>query len=382
MKRSLSLFLAALLCLAFSACNVPEHYLEQNRYDAAVHAASNRLDRKKQNSRHILALETAFAKANQNDLQTIDSLKLIGDLRTWEAIHKLHLGMAKRQKKVEAVLPLAGEDGYRPVVSLLSVQEMVAESWQKVLDLHLVDIRENLSQAVAGEKLQAREAYDHVKRLKKKYDWQDPLAEVLLDSAVRLGRVFILVNLEKNGFGFYGQQVASGLADELISGKKTWQVIHRKSQPGVGYDFTFQAKVTDAYVSGEDKYVSCRSVEKQVQVGQKEVKDTSGKVTYEPIFEKVSATIYDVRLEKRATARADFKAWNANGVSVLNTWTTVSEVFSESHSHYSGDSRALDVCLPTYFLESFPSDFWMLEHCATKVGCEIEYYLRKLDVER
>ena len=66
-----------LYCIAMSSCASIEKLVDQGNYDAAIELATRKLAGKKnKKTKHIRALEEAYAKVNARDLDRITHLQL------------------------------------------------------------------------------------------------------------------------------------------------------------------------------------------------------------------------------------------------------------------------------------------------------------------
>ncbi|MBI1226199.1 MAG: hypothetical protein GC192_13270 [Bacteroidetes bacterium] len=357
-----ALLLSLLLLVGCASSNIR---LKKNEYDNNVRFASNHLDGKRQKTKHVKKLETAFAQANKTDLHLIDSLQLIGTPYAWEKIHAIHLRMLKRQERVEPLLPLVSDDGYRPDIRLLPVREMAEDSRREVIERYFDQIQNNMQLARDGKKLSARAAYADIKYLQKKYDWDDPSGEELAEEALPLGTVYVLLEME-NWAGFDGNTALQTFNFRPLSGGNFWQVVHRSKQSHTQYDFLAKTIMRSAWVYGESIDRNCSTVSEEILVRTETVTDTSGKVTYKPIYETATATICNITATKRAELTSDFRVYDFNTGKQLFSqpiWSTSS--FCESFKTYSGDSRVSQTsgCRSSEYV-SFPSDWQMMENCA------------------
>ncbi len=356
------LLLPLLLLVGCTSSNIR---LKKNEFDSNVRFATNRLDGKRQKTKHVKKLEAAFAQANETDQHLIDSLQAIDSPAAWEKIHAVHLRMLKRQERVAPLMPLVSDDGYRPYIRLLPLREMAEESRLEVVERYFTEIKDNMAAARLGKKLSARAAYDRIFYLKKKYDWNDPAGDELAKEALPLGTVYVLLEMENWG-GFDGNYALQHLNVFGLNVGGQWQVVHRNFQPDTDYDFLARASIRSTWVFPESIDRNCRTVSEEILVRTETVTDTSGKVTYKPIYETATATICDNVATKRAEMTTGFEVFEyGTGRLIFNQpiWSTSS--FTETFKTYSGDSRVSETsgCRGSDWV-SFPSDWQMMADCA------------------
>lgn len=373
--------LFALFLLLFSGCSSTSIRLKKNEFDNDVRFASNRLEGKRQKTKNVKKLEAAFAQANQFDLREIDSLRSLDTPLAWEQIHALNLRIQKRQQRVGPLMPLVGKDGYRPDIRLLPIEDMLTESRQEVIGRYLSEIQESMTAARMGKRLSARKAYSRIFYLKKQYNWDDPVGDELAEEAIPLGRVYILLEME-NWAGSDGNYVLQYFNNRPFQIGSFWQVVHYSKQRHTQYDFLVKTAMRSAWVYGESLDRNCTTVSEEILVRTETETDTSGKVTYKPIYETATASICDITATKRAELTTDFQVFDfdsGNQIFSQPIWSTSS--FSESFKTYSGDSRVSQTsgCRSSEWV-SFPSDWQMMEDCADDLRFRLNSLMTWADV--
>lgn len=359
----------------------PQEFQQKHDHDTVVKFASRRLDNKRHSTEWAKVLESSFAQANENDLRKIEALKAQNTALDWERIHAINEQIMKRQKRVEPLLPIVSEDGYRPDLRLLPVNEMLAESRREVIDHYLPEIESNLQIGRDGDKLAARKAHSRIVFLRNKYDWKEQAAKTLQDEAFELGKVYVLLDVQARWF-FHGNRVIDHLYFWGVSGNR-WQVIHISKQPGIHYDFIAALDIIDATISPDNMNTTCNTVTEKVQVGQEAVKDTNGVVvSYKPVYQEVSATIQQVNASKNANLTAEFSIYDASGRQLRTDWIWASDSFSESFCYYTGDSRvsATNGCRTSNTVW-FPTDWQMMDNCASDLRYRLNCLIGEADVE-
>lgn len=379
-NRTLVFLLALLFLTGCYSQGIP---LKKNEFDSDVRYASNRLDGKRQKTKNVKKLEAAFAKANQFDLYQIDSLRLLATPEAWEKIHALNQRIQKRQQRVGPLLPIMGNDGYRPDIRFLPTEEMLAESRQEVIGRYSSEIETNMTAARLGKKLSARAAYARIVYLQKSYDWDAPIAQDQAEEALTLGRVYILLEME-NQAGYDGNTALEYLDARPLSIGNFWQVVHRSKQPHTPYDFLVKTAMRSAWVHGENIDRSCCTVNEEILIRTETVTDTSGKVSYKPIYETATATICNITATKRAELNSDFQVFDFNtGRELFSRPIWSSSSFSETFKTYSGDSRVSQTsgCRMSDTV-IFPSNWQIMKDCADDLRFQISSLMMWADAKQ
>ncbi len=364
-------------------CLSPEKFQQKNDPDTVVKFASRRLDGKRLKTDWAKVLETSFAQANEADMRRIGELKALGTVADWEQIHAIAEQLEHRHQRVTPLLPIVSEDGYRPDIRLLPIGDLLTESRREVIERSVPDIEEKLRLAQNGQRLQARMAHERIAALRKKYGWNDAVADSLQSEARNFGSTYVLLEVEQNRSIPYGDRVEERLDFKGIRSGNSWQVVHRSEQPGTRYDFSVKVELAATAVSRELLNTTWTTVAQEVQVGQEAVKDSNGVVIcYKPIFQTVCATIQHVQAAKDASLTAHVEVFDlATGKSIHRKTLWETDSFAQSLCSYTGDSRvsATSGCgFSTHVF--FPSDWQMMDNCADDLRFSLFRLLKKVDL--
>lgn len=355
-------FLAALLW--FSSCASPnaQPLLKKSPYDPTINNTVGKLDGKKKKPKHVKRLETAFQSAQRADLLAADSLLSLATPDRWLYINALHRRIQSRQRKIAPLLPLRADDGYQPDLLLVADIADRENASRRAAATYLYD-RANalLAQTHAtGRKQPAREAYHTLLNLKTNYFryWENTNA--LIDSAFLAGQAHILLQADMRSGTRSSQNFWMSRPRQFDT---EWLLFYQNPHARPHFDFVVKNSLTNLYVGLENRWETNRTESKQIEVGCKEVRDTSGKVVERtPIYETVSATVTEVRITKSATATLHMEVLDGHTGAVLHgEYLHDRQDFDETWVSVSGDTRALN-CVPatTGGFPSAPSD-WAME---------------------
>ena len=113
-----------LYCITMSSCASVEKLVDQGKYDDAIELAARKLAGKKnKKTKHVRALEEAYAKVHAQDIQRIAYLKLKDDADSWADVYYAYDKISKRQKRITPYLPLISKDGYHAYFEIVNVAE-------------------------------------------------------------------------------------------------------------------------------------------------------------------------------------------------------------------------------------------------------------------
>src|SRR5690606_14976857 len=130
--RYLNYLLIAALAISVTACRSVKGLEESGDYDRAINLAVRKLKGKsKKSPKVVAALESAFNKAQDRDMRSINALREEGRSENWERILRIANGISSRQAKVEPMLPLVDKDGYQASFNFVRAEEIQSESREK-----------------------------------------------------------------------------------------------------------------------------------------------------------------------------------------------------------------------------------------------------------
>jgi hypothetical protein len=379
------LLLAALLWLASCAAPNTQTLLKKSPHDPDISSAVRKLDGKKKKPKHVKRLETAFRAAQHADLLATDSLLGLAASDRWLYVNALHRRIQSRQEKIAPLLPLRADDGYRPDLLLVAdIADREAAS-RRAAAAHLYDRAQALLAETerTGRKQPARDAYHMLRNLKSNYFsyWEN--ANALTDSAYRAGQAHILLETDLRAIT-WGElsfwKNAGPLAAQQFNTE--WLLFYQNPTDRPHFDFVVKSRLADLYIGPESRWETSRTESKQIEVGCKEVRDTSGKVVERtPIYETVTATVTEVRVTKNATAALLVEVLHGRTDQVLhNEYLSDSQHFDETWVSVSGDSRALTFTPISTNIgcPSAPSDWAMEDRLANSLRWSLGRLCRRL----
>ncbi len=346
--------LAPVLFLGFllTACHTAQKFVESGDYDGAIEFCVHKLRGKsKKKTEYVQGLETAFRKAQARDLATVNQLAAEGRPENWERINRIHRDMTARQRLVSPLTPLVSKDGYRATFDFVDVGALERESRAKAAEYLYTRAKELLARAENGDKLAAREAYEQLADIGRKYyrDYKD--TDRLLKTARDLGTSYVLFEVKNQSDkvlprAFFDRVLTIGKSD-LDS---EWKAYYFDAEPGVQYDYRVVFKVRNVDISPERVRERAYTDEKEIQDGWDYVLDSKGNVRKDslgndiktPRKMRIRANVLEVFQTKAARLAGFIEVYDAARNTLLDNLDLGTEILFENYaSTFTGDKRAL-----------------------------------------
>ena len=347
-----SLILSLAMALIMSSCASPQKLVEKGDYDRAIQVAVKRLAGKKNKKvKYVQALEDAFAKAQQDDMDEAERLKRSNRPENWEYVLAIYEGIELRQDMVRPLLPLIDKEGIKANFRFIRTAGLIDEAMDKTVEYYYNSGQKLLASARNyNHKYDARKAYDEFQQIKKyRRDYKD--INALMKEAVDLGTTHILFDVRNQS----NTLIPRGLMEDLkrinvrdLEGP--WQVYHVSNTAGYEMDYKVVMNITHADVSPgfikEREYVDT----KEIIDGWEYVLDERGNVMKDSLGNDikvdrkvwVEAHVLEVYQHKAATIAARIDVVDANRHELLDSHDlAVDAIFENYASTFQGDKRAL-----------------------------------------
>ncbi|MEQ8704756.1 MAG: hypothetical protein RIC19_12595 [Phaeodactylibacter sp.] len=340
------------LVLSLTSCMSPEKLVEKGNYEAAIEVASRRLAGKKnKKAKYVLALEEAFAKANQRDLSNADRLKRQGRPENWARIHEHYLSIRKRQEAVAPLLPLVSKEGIKANFRFVKVDELETESREKAAEFHYAEAIRLLRNArQTGDRLEARQAFAELDRIGQYFKrYRD--VEQLQEEALYLGTTFVLVRLRQEAPvtmpNAFEQELTAIAVQDLNS---QWKVYHTRPVKGQEYDYEVVMRINRIEVSPglvrEREYEETAVVEDGweyvLDQNGNVAKDTLGNDIKVPREVRVRALVLENYQNKTVRVNGRLEFLDRATENIIHTEPLFAEAIFENYAAtFRGDKRAL-----------------------------------------
>lgn len=346
-----SILLALATILILSACSNPEKLIERGRYDDAVALSVRHLiGKKNKKTKHVKALEDAFARVTNADMRQIRTLEKEGRSENWVQINQIHQRIRRRQEKIEPLLPLYSKDGYKAEFKFVRVEDLEIESKEKAADYYYSEGKRLLSQAEQGDKTAARSAYENFEKIGRYYKtFKDE--DRLMNRALDLGTVYILFKMENDSRAILPKDFEREIKRISVRDlDKKWRTVHLNPESGLDYDYTALMRLTEIDVSPdlvkEREYVDDKTIEEGweyvLDKNGNVMKDSSGNDIKIPKKIIIKARIFETYQRKAARVAGRLEFFDNRTREIIHTEPlSVDALFENYAATFDGDKRAL-----------------------------------------
>ncbi len=344
MKMVKSSSLMPFLLIFLMGCVSSGKLLEKGNYDAAIDKSVKKLIKKPDNTKEIKVLKKAWILSNNDDLDKINKLKLLGQPDIWKDVFHAYTSLDNRQKKVQRlpdrVLSKINFEKENYSFKMTSALKKAAAYYYA----HAIKLMET------GNKADARQAYDELQFIKNNLpDYRNLNAKIKDALALGVNNVlFVLANqsqtvLPKN----YEQQI---LKISLTNLNDLWLNFDTYQEKGMQYDDEIELLIKEITVSPEQMTHEKIVETKEVEDGWRYVLDNNGNVMKDSLGNdikekkqktlKAFVTLNDMHKSARVKAVLDY--YDNHSGQLMKTYPLSSEFVFEHHfATFEGDRGAL-----------------------------------------
>ncbi len=333
-------------------------------------------------------MEIAFAKAQARDLGAARQLAQSGRPEEWGRINRIHRRVGQQQSRIEPLLPLISEDGYRAHFDFVDIDQMESESRERAAEYLYERARTLLEKGRQGDRQAARQAYWELRNLEERYFRHYRDKDELMREAVALGTTRIGFEVANWSSKLLPARFEDHLLAFNIDGLNAqWKRFHLGPPQNMMLDYRAIFALEYVDVSPERIRERTYTEERDVEEGWEYVldergnvrKDSLGNDLKQPRIVRVHAEVLEVYQSKAARLDGALEICDNRGA-LLFRQPMSTEVFFEHYSAtFRGDRRALspescsrigNIPLP------FPSDEDMLLQAAERLKVPILNELR------
>ncbi len=374
MKNLIYILTTAIL---ITSCRSIDKMVESGNYEQALRYGVDKLrGEKNKKTKYVKALEKAYARINEADLELIKSLKLTGNNKSLHIIIDTYTAMQDRQNYVLPLLPLISEDGYPATMKIVDYTTKLHTAKIEASDKHYNTGVQKLEYAKENkDKLAAREAYYHFLDSNTYFD-NYRNSDALIKDAYDVGQTNILIEPYVAGSNIAYYHTGNIISQLQLSKLNTIWKKYFTDDIQNNIDYIATIEVIEIIPGKEVERYSTYTNTKEIVDGTrpkrnkrgKIVRDTLGNVIYEENRIEVSANIEELIREKSAQMSGKIVVVEALTNRHVNTTPiNATYVFEDYSSVINGDKRALpsernnrvkSYCAP------FPTDYEMTTNLA------------------
>lgn len=367
----------------------PERLIEEGQYDAAINKTLNKLrGKKRKKTKHVVALEEAFRRANSLDMAAINRLKLEARPENWDDIFDIAKRIEYRQNRVAPLLPLVDRNGFQAAFVFVKTDVILQDAREKAAAYVYAQASQLMYEARRGDKKAAKDAYYRLEGINEYYaNYRDKAA--LQREALALGTVHVLYRVRNNAPVLlpanFERELLRMSVGELDS---KWKRFYTRRPTNVGLDYEVVMNLRNIEVS--PSRVTEREFQevKEITDGFEYVYDKRGNMKLDslgnaikvPRKVQVSAWVLESFQNKAAYVSGRLEYYDSRTGELVSTKPMLAEAVFEHHAAtFRGDRRALspnscriidNAPLP------FPSDAALLLDAADQLRPLIRRHIR------
>jgi hypothetical protein len=360
--------------ILFTNCKSIEKMVENGQYDEAIVFATRKLAGKKnKKTSHIQALENAFYKVTQKDMDLVNYLDAENNPENWIKLIDISNKIQSRQNKIQPFLPLISKDGYEANFKFVNVNEMKNTALDGAAQYHY-DMATNLLDDFkkTDNKSFARQAYSEFEQIKK-YRKNYKNSYVLQNISRDLGVVHIKLEWASTSNVYIPEEMIDFLNNISTSQLNSlWRKYYMSETDNINFDYIADLSITAIELSPEKEIIKQHIDKKKVKAGWEYVtnkkgeikKDTSGNKIKRDVFQMVKAEITEIQRDKMAFVSGMITQKKAsNGEIITSVPLSIESRFSDYAVRYFGDKRAIcahDIGRLKDYPLAFPDDLSMI----------------------
>ncbi len=369
--KKLLLLLTSFILIA--SCSSVQKLVEKGKYDKAINLSLKKLRGKKnKKTKYVKSLERAFAKANAADLKQIGFLKKEKQGNYYAKIFDLTKRINSRQSKVEPLIPLVSETGYKARFKFVKVEDLMIESRKEAAAYHYKKALSYIKKAKKGYKGYARDAFYELKKIEKYFaDYRD--VNMLKITAKNLGVEKVLLQVKNRTRSNLPKEISQDLFKNNISKlNEQWLEYYDTKFEDVDFDYRIDFVIEDIAMSPDRELVKEREETKEIEDGFEWEYDEDGNIKKDSKGNKIKnirykivrADVAEIVRTKSVFVEGKIKMKDLrNNHKFYSNPVKAEAVFESFGIDFRGNKKALSKETRKKMknrLEPFPSDFDML----------------------
>lgn len=333
--------------MIITGCRSVEKMIDQGDFDTALLKSVRKISGKEQlKEKYVLAIEEAFKKATQRDMDFILTHQQSEKAADWYSTIEHLRKIIKRQNALNPLLPIISKEGRKANFAFVKTKDMLATAIDHFQDLTFQDGNYYLSEARAGDKAAARKAYQIFNRL---WEFSDNYQNAcdLQNEAEEIGISHIRVSIENSTYS----AIPESLLEDLLA-------LGFQDEKWIKYHFANSIEFPDRQVTvvlqsleigPERLHEQVRLEEQEIEDGFKYQFDENGNVAKDSLGNDIKIPLYK-RVKARFVLTEQIKdGWVSGYIINENLLTGKTEqvpfesqvVFENTFAKFRGDRRAL-----------------------------------------
>lgn len=349
MKKIVLLSLLTLYMFTQSACMSAQKALNKGKYDVAISKSLKKLQRKKNNDKMILILESAFAKANAQDLERIKALNMEGQPDRFIEINEIYKQIGYRQTRTNPLLPLyISSENRKALFDFIETSTLISESKNKAAEFLYAEANQLMQ---SNRMADSRKAYDNYRIIKEKYfNTYKDIDSKMRDAHIKGTTYVYYTVLNKTRYDL-PKKFMRDLTERNIGDLNSfWVVYHSNRSDNINYDYEVATQVDEIIISPDGMNERTYTETKQIEDGWEYVLDERGNVVKDdqgndvkrPKIVTVSCNVREFRQFKTVRINAHLQYYNNHTNQIDKSIpATADHSFENRYAQINGDIRAL-----------------------------------------
>ena len=383
-----AVFYAIVFMALLASCKSVNKMVEKGEYDKAFSYAISKLQgEKNKKTEYVQGLEKAFAKLNSANLKEIERLNPQAKPANWVAVHNIYKSILSRQDRLDPLLPLVSEDGYRASFDMIDVTAELRNAEENTMLYHYNRALDFIDKSEKSkDKLFARDAYDELRKIDQyRTNYKDK--ERLKEKALSLGLTKVFFDVSNGLRDFHGNNIEKDMWNLPVSKlDNLWYDYSTGGfDDGKDADFVVIIELENINFSPERERINSYVEEKEILIRKEKVKEVRDSVTVEvekEVWEKVKANISEIFREKKSELHGKMKVFdNRSKEYVSSVPINVYHDFNGYACNFIGDERAITSESKRKMdghIETFPSDINMASDLSAAFGSAIMSQVKKV----
>jgi hypothetical protein len=372
-----SIYLVAVIAILVS-CRSVEKMVKKGDYDKAFIYGTEKLREDDDIMKtDVVAYERAYNYLKNRDLDRINTIKSAPHEHRWSEILRILNDLDRRDKMVDAILPIRSKEGYSARITVDSYINEISAARSNKAKYEIERATIALERARLGNKMEARNAYSFLESVRS-YNPRYENINNLLDEAFDLGLERIAVDYDSDMGGIFDDIIRREVRNLNISNwNSTWtryEFVDNRAEKD--YDKYLVIKVDNLDLGIEREYYNnyeksntiIDGVKNVVDVYGNIVRDTAGRIVTTPNEIIVRALVSEARREKASRLHGRINVYDSKeGLPIHSVPIDVNYLFEDVASKVTGDRRAingLNIRRVDGNLARFPSDIEVVNFLA------------------
>tara|TARA_B110000483_G_scaffold242430_1_gene328247 strand:- start:11088 stop:12269 length:1182 start_codon:yes stop_codon:yes gene_type:complete len=381
LRKHIAKLVAGFITLTMFGCSA-QNYFDSGNYELAIEKAIKQLNRNPSNIESIDMINSAFNKANENDLSTITKELNGNNEINWTSIYYKYKAIVERQKKIGMV------DNLDYSIEFTDYESLMKEAQSKAAETYYLSAQDQIDKNET--KKDHQKAYAILTQANKIYPgYKNVSTKMAVERAAGMFRVLVVIDNPKK-LALTEQAKSQMLDNNFSTLNSTWVMYFNSYLAGEYYDYTALFELTHFLVESDKEikqnYADSKEIiEKYVERKDAKgnlIKNEKGEVIKDPVKKTIKAKVRKTTRSKESEIRGklilidNFEMNNFKEVPISEKY----QFKSESASFVSGKKGALtseSKSLIKQKIKTFPTYQQMILDNAGLISDAIKYTIRK-----